>query len=73
MSKLTAEQRERAWNAFKYGDANHDGKLTVDEFTAALKPYLTDEDLEALLKEVNPDGDDEISWQEFLEDYENDL
>jgi Ca2+-binding EF-hand superfamily protein len=34
---------------------------------------LTDESLATLLKEVNPNGDNVISWEEFLKDYESDL
>lgn len=73
MSTLTAEQLKRARKAFESRDANGDGVLTVAEFTDAIKPFLTDEDLEQLLREVNPNGDGEITWEEFLADYENDL
>ncbi|MFK3776409.1 EF-hand domain-containing protein [Pseudomonas sp. NPDC089406] len=73
MSGLTDEQLARAKKAFQSRDVNNDGKLTVEEFSEALKPFLSDESLAALLKEVNPNGDDEITWEEFLEDYKNDL
>lgn len=73
MGTLTEEQLERARKAFMNRDANKDGKLTVAEFSAAIEPFLTPNDFEQLLKEVNPNGDDEISWEEFLADYINDL
>jgi Ca2+-binding EF-hand superfamily protein len=73
MATLTSDQLERARKAFSSRDANGDGTLTVEEFSAALKPYLTDESLATLLKEVNPNGDNVISWEEFLKDYESDL
>ncbi|HWH87223.1 MAG TPA: EF-hand domain-containing protein [Pseudomonas sp.] len=73
MTKLTNEQVERAQKAFNQYDTNNDGRVTVDEFTEVVEKFLTPEDTEALLEEVNPNGDDEISWEEFLQDYENDL
>nr|WP_314493426.1 EF-hand domain-containing protein [uncultured Pseudomonas sp.] len=73
MSGLTDEQLARAKKAFESRDTNNDGKLTVEEFSDALKPFLSEESLAQLLKEVNPNGDDEITWEEFLEDYKNDL
>jgi Ca2+-binding EF-hand superfamily protein len=73
MATLTAEQLARAKKAFSSLDANGDGRLSVKEFSEALKPYLTDTSLVALLKEVNPNGNPFISWKEFLEDYKKDL
>ncbi|WP_062387078.1 EF-hand domain-containing protein [Pseudomonas abietaniphila] len=73
MATLTAEQLERAKKAFRSLDANGDGRVTVKEFSEALKPYLTDTSLAALMKEVNPNGNSFISWKEFLEDYRKDL
>ncbi len=72
-SKLTAAQVERAKDDFKRYDANGDGTLSTSEFRKALEPYLTPEDLKALMKEVNPNADGKISWTEFLEDYVRDL
>ncbi|WP_460046833.1 EF-hand domain-containing protein [Pseudomonas sp. S2_H01] len=73
MAILTSDQLERAKKAFSSWDTNGDKTLTVEEFSAALKPYLTDETLAKLLKAVNPNGDNVISWEEFLKDYESDL
>lgn len=73
MTELSKEQLERARKAFQSRDKNQDGKLTVEEFSEALKPFLTDATLAALIKEVNPNGDAEITWEEFLEDYKKDL
>ncbi|WP_426119187.1 EF-hand domain-containing protein [Pseudomonas sp. DSP3-2-2] len=73
MSKLSATQLERVRADFKRLDKNGDGKLTVEEFTTAIADFLTPEDLKQLLAEVDPDKNDEISWEEFLADYENDL
>lgn len=73
MGTLTEEQLERAEKAFKSRDTNGDGKLTVAEFGQAIESFFTPEDFQQLLTELNPNGDDEISWEEFLADYENDL
>ncbi|WP_166219966.1 EF-hand domain-containing protein [Pseudomonas atagonensis] len=73
MTKLTDEQRKRAKEAFNNYDSNKDGRVTVEEFTRVVEKFLTPETTAALLKEVNPNDDDEISWEEFLKDYENDL
>ncbi|KPX02453.1 hypothetical protein [Pseudomonas savastanoi] len=43
------------------------------EFGSTMEKYLTPEDFKALLAKINSDGNDEISWDEFLTDYENDL
>ncbi|WP_223486656.1 EF-hand domain-containing protein [Pseudomonas sp. A-RE-19] len=73
MSKLTDAQLERVTADFKKYDTDQDGIVTVKEFTQTVEKFLTPEDLESLLKEVNPNDDNEISWEEFLDDYEKDL
>lgn len=73
MRTLTKEQLKRAEGAFNFLDSNKDETLLVEEFREALKPLLTDEELDAWLKEVNPNGDNVITYQEFLEDYSKDL
>ncbi len=72
-SQLTSAQLERAKNDFKRYDTNGDGILSTAEFRKALEPFLTPEDLKALMKEVNPNADGKISWTEFLDDYVKDL
>lgn len=72
-SKLTPAQLERARADFERYDTNGDGTLSSSEFRKALEAYLTPEDLKALMKEVNPNGDGKISWTEFLADYVKDL
>ncbi|AMQ85283.1 EF-hand domain-containing protein [Pseudomonas glycinae] len=71
--QLTAAQLERARKDFERYDTNGDGTLSTTEFRKALEPYLTPEDLKALMKEVNPNADGKISWTEFLDDYVKDL
>ncbi len=73
MSKLTDAQLERVTADFRKYDTDQNGIVTVKEFTQTVEKFLTPEDLESLLKEVNPNDDNEISWEEFLEDYEKDL
>jgi len=73
MSRLTAKQLERAREDFDRYDTDRDKKVTVAEFTAVVENFLTPEDLTKLLSEVNPDNNGEISWEEFLADYEKDL
>ncbi|WP_054086015.1 MULTISPECIES: EF-hand domain-containing protein [Pseudomonas syringae group] len=73
MTKLTEKQLARAREDFKRYDANGDKKVTVAEFRSTMEKYLTPEDFKALLAKINSDGNDEISWEEFLADYENDL
>ena len=73
MSKLSATQLERLRKDFNRYDSNSNGTVTVAEFTTAVERFLTPEDLEQLVAEVNPDNNGEISWEEFLADYEKDL
>jgi Ca2+-binding EF-hand superfamily protein len=73
MATLTKEQATRAMKEFHSYDTNQDGTLSVKEFTKALRPFLAEEDLATLLKEMNPDGDDKISYAEFLAAYKHDL
>ncbi|AVB22059.1 EF-hand domain-containing protein [Pseudomonas syringae USA007] len=73
MTKLTEKQLARAREDFDRYDTNGDKKVTVAEFGSTMEKYLTPEDFKALLAKINSDGNDEISWDEFLTDYENDL
>ncbi|KTC58903.1 EF-hand domain-containing protein [Pseudomonas savastanoi] len=73
MTKLTEKQLARAREDFDRYDTNGDKKVTVAEFSSTMEKYLTPEDFKTLLAKVNSDGNDEISWDEFLTDYENDL
>lgn len=73
MTDLTSDQLERAKKAFKTRDANGDGTLSVDEFSAVLKPWMTEAEIKEYLKAANPNGDSVISYEEFLEDYKRDI
>ncbi|MQQ35013.1 EF-hand domain-containing protein [Pseudomonas sp. SZ57] len=73
MATLTDKQLARVREDFYRYDTNGDKKVTVAEFRLTMEKYLTPEDFEVLLAKINPDGNDEISWAEFLKDYESDL
>lgn len=73
MPVLTEEQLQRAKDAFHARDKNGDGTLTVGELSDALKRFLSDKTVDQIIGKINTDGDGEISWDEFLRDYENDL
>mmetsp|Transcript_4602 Transcript_4602/g.10801 ORF Transcript_4602/g.10801 Transcript_4602/m.10801 type:complete len:248 (-) Transcript_4602:71-814(-) len=51
-------------------DKNSDGILSMDELGALLRkgnPDMTDEELEALWKDINHDGDEGIDFDEFVD------
>jgi Ca2+-binding EF-hand superfamily protein len=73
MTDLTSDQLERVKKAFKTRDANGDGTVSVDEFSAVLTPWMTEAEIKEYLKVANPNGDSEISYEEFLEDYKRDI
>ncbi|KPY64339.1 Uncharacterized protein ALO46_01696 [Pseudomonas syringae pv. solidagae] len=73
MATLTDKQLARVREDFYRYDTNGDKKVTVAEFRLTMEKYLTPEDFDVLLAKINSDGNDEISWEEFLKDYENDL
>lgn len=66
---LSDEQLQRVLGELARQDLNGDGRVSVKEFSDAIGPYLTDADLKALLKKVNPNGDAEITFAEYLKDY----
>ncbi|MCA5971417.1 MULTISPECIES: EF-hand domain-containing protein [Pseudomonas] len=73
MATLTDKQLARVREDFYRYDTNGDKKVTVAEFRLTMEKYLTPEDFDVLLAKINSDGNDEISWEEFLKDYESDL
>ncbi|WP_165392193.1 EF-hand domain-containing protein [Pseudomonas tructae] len=73
MTELTDDQLDRAKKAFDSLDSNCDGKVKVAEFVNIAERYFEKHEIEQLLKEANPNNDDEISFEEFLEDYKKDL
>lgn len=66
---LSDDQLMRILSEFGNKDLNNDGKITVREFSNGIAPYLTPEDLQALLKKINLNGDSQISFVEYLRDY----
>ncbi|PVZ16370.1 MULTISPECIES: EF-hand domain-containing protein [unclassified Pseudomonas] len=73
MLELTGEQLQLAKNAFHALDKDRDGTLTVGELSDALKRFLSDETVDQIIGKINTDGDGKISWNEFLQDYKNQL
>lgn len=73
MKKLTKEQLKSLKLQFQRYDKNEDGKLTVAEFSKAVEHYYSPETFKQLLRELNPDNNDKITWKEFLDDYKKDV
>lgn len=73
MTTLTAEQLARVKKEFESYDTNQDGTLTVEEFTEILERFLTDDTLKDLIRELDPNRDGIISYEEYLNDYIKDL
>lgn len=69
MGSLTQQQLENARADFLEYDANDNGRVSVEEFTLVMIQYLSAGAVESLLTLVNRDGDDEISWEEFLAEF----
>mmetsp|Transcript_30567 Transcript_30567/g.97574 ORF Transcript_30567/g.97574 Transcript_30567/m.97574 type:complete len:549 (+) Transcript_30567:129-1775(+) len=65
MSKL--EKEENLWQAFQHFDTDGSGMITMDELEEALKEYgaVSQAELQALIKEVDKDGDGKIDYEEF--------
>ncbi len=66
---LSDEQLQRILAELGSKDLNNDGKVTVGEFSDVIGPYLTKEDLQALLKKINLNNDCQITFAEYLKDY----
>ncbi|MHA6196871.1 EF-hand domain-containing protein [Pseudomonas wadenswilerensis] len=66
---LSDDQLQRILGELNQRDSNNDGKVTVKEFSDAIGPYLTKEDLQGLIKKINLDNDCQISFVEYLKDY----
>jgi calmodulin len=55
--------------AFKLADKDGDGKVTIDELRGAFKATeitISEEELQALFKEVDTNKNGTIEWLEFL-------
>ena len=61
--KISAKE-ERLWEAFSKVDLNHDGKLSAAEIQKVLGGEP--EEVRAMIKEVDADGDGEIDFDEFI-------
>lgn len=66
---LSDEQLQRILGELMQKDTNNDGKVSVNEFSDAIGPYLTEEDLKGVIKKINLDGNSQISFVEYLRDY----
>jgi len=66
---LSDDQLQRILGELIQRDSNNDGKVTVKEFSEALAPYLTKEDLQGLIKKINLNNDCQITFVEYLKDY----
>lgn len=70
-NKLSANDVRGLRDAFCKIDVDNTGFITYPELKEALKEAgfkdATDEEVEAMLKTMDADGDGTISWQEFLE------
>lgn len=53
---------------FDYFDSGHDGEISLDEFSAALKAHYayTDEEIERLFRGLDIDGEGSLQYSEFL-------
>jgi Ca2+-binding EF-hand superfamily protein len=63
------EQLQRILSELGRKDLNNDGKVSVREFSEVIGPYLTKEDLKALVEKINLNHDCQISFKEYLTDY----
>ncbi|KMZ56978.1 Calcium-binding protein CML24 [Zostera marina] len=55
---------------FDHFDRNHDGKISSDEFSLAIKgvnPATADEDIKSMMEEVDTNGDGSIDMNEFTD------
>jgi len=65
-------QEDVCWSAFRLFDRNGDGKISMDELKQVLNEGGNDiadaigKDLEALMSEVDVNGDGQIDFQEFM-------
>lgn len=65
-SSQQAEERERIFKRF---DANGDGKISLSELGAALKELgsSSDEEVQAMLSDIDSDKDGDINFMEYLD------
>lgn len=66
---LSDEQLQRILSDLVEKDKNKDGEVSLSEFSAAISPFLTDEDLKTLIAKINRNPDDQITFKEYLTDY----
>jgi calcium-dependent protein kinase len=67
---LTQKQylkREVMWAAFRTFDLDGDGHITKAELKQVIDSTMTDEDITAMISEVDLDGDGTIGFDEFCE------
>jgi calcium-dependent protein kinase len=67
---LTQKQylkREVMWAAFRTFDLDGDGSITKAELKQVIDSTMTDEDITAMISEVDLDGDGTIGFDEFCE------
>ena len=64
------------FEAFKYFDIYHNGKVNVDEIKEILKSFgenMSEEEVDKIFKSLNINGDDKgfMDYSDFLEDRKN--
>lgn len=67
VSKKLAAKEDRLLNVFQALDLNGDGKVTADEIEEALEGFYEEgTDIQALISEIDADGDGTIDYDEFV-------
>eukprot|EP01025_Chloroclados_australasicus_P022122 TRINITY_DN2296_c0_g1_i1.p2 TRINITY_DN2296_c0_g1~~TRINITY_DN2296_c0_g1_i1.p2 ORF type:complete len:497 (-),score=108.07 TRINITY_DN2296_c0_g1_i1:352-1842(-) len=61
------EDDEAMFQAFQHFDTDKNGKISLDELKVALAQRHKDLDIEAILNEVDKDGNGNIDYEEFCE------
>lgn len=68
VQKKLAAKEERLVNVFTALDMDGDGKVTAEEIEAALGGFMEDsEDIAAMIREIDTDGDGSIDYDEFVQ------
>jgi len=72
VQKKLAAKEERLVNVFTALDQNGDGKVTAEEIEAALSGFMEDsDDIAAMIREIDTDGDGSIDYDEFVQMFMN--